>query len=574
MKDMLREDVIAWMNGDSTAFESIFKLEYTKVYARIKVNMTGFDDSDIEDVTQDVFIKAYEKMHTLENPDAFEEWLMRIARNTAINEMEKRKKIVFFQTISDEEDITQEDLLESSYVEFQPEEQMSRKEIEDNLIDILNTIPPHMSLCLQMKEYDDMSYQEIADELGISLSSVKNNIFQCKKKIKAEMEARKLYSVAPVTFFFWMYRIYVEGMELGQETKVSVWNRIQESLHIGSDASVGSIKNSLATADSGRVTTNTVTSDLSQGEAVATSVAASTPPASTEAAATVAATKAGGLAVGKIVAAISAVAIIGVAGGVGVHYINQQKETEEIVTVEPADENLDEQSGGYEDEDIAREDTLDTQEESVAQDDAQKEEEAMASTENNDSSEVQEGQSTKIENVYFKEEQPGYFSDNEFLTPDATVFYTIDGTEKSFTVSDAISAMPLVLPQGWDHGYNVIRQVGDITGDGVDELVLHFLNPGNTLCETLGETYVYTIDQEKKEITQILFLGMEDATKYKEGYEYNIGAFVQDGWLEFNVATQKEDFSFAMAVVKLVYENGDWVVYETDGKSSYYGDVN
>lgn len=574
MKDMLRENVIAWMNGDNTAFESIFKLEYTKVYARIKANMTGFNDSDIEDVTQDVFIKAYEKIHTLENPDAFEGWLMRIARNTAINEIERRKKIVLFQPISDEEDITQEDLLENSYVEFQPEEQMSRKEIEDNLIDILNTIPPHMSLCLQMKEYDDMSYQEIADELGISLSSVKNNIFQCKKKIRTEMEARKLYSVAPVTFFFWMYRIYVEGMELGQETKVSVWNCIQESLHMGSGASVEGIENGFAAVDSGSLTPNAVTSDFAGGKAVATSVAASTPAASTEAVVTVAAAKAGGLAVGKIVAVISAVAIIGVAGGLGVHYINQQKETEETATLEQAGDNLDELANADEDVDIALEDAMDEQEELSAQDDEQKEEEAMVSTDNSDSSEVQEGQSTKIENVYFKEEQPGYFSDNEFLTPEATVFYTIDGMEKSFTVSDAISAMPLVLPQGWDHGYNVIRQVGDITGDGVDELVLHFLNPGNTLCETLGETYVYTIDQDKKDLTQILFLGMEDAAKYKEGYVYNIGAFVQDGWLEFNVAAQKEDFSFAMAVVKLVYENGDWVVYETDGRSSYYGDVN
>lgn len=239
MEDQLVCAVKRLKEGDKQAFDEIFQFEYAKVFARVKTCMVGFCESDIEDVVQDVFVKVYEKIDTLENESAFEGWLSRIARNTAINEIEKRKKTTLFQKVSEEEYITEEDLLENEYLDFKPEESLSQKEIEENLFAILNEIPPHLSMCLQMKEYDGLSYQEISNELEIPISTVKNNIFQCKKKIKEEMKKRKLYCAAPILYFLWLYKSYMEDLEIPTTNTNSMRKAITKIIATEGKVSVG-----------------------------------------------------------------------------------------------------------------------------------------------------------------------------------------------------------------------------------------------------------------------------------------------------------------------------------------------
>lgn len=752
MDDKLRVAVEKLQSGDKQAFEDIFDLEYAKVFARIKTNMIGFDQNDIEDVTQDVFVKVFEKINSLENVDAFEAWMMRIARNTAINEIEKRKKIVLFQRVSDEADITQEDLLENEYVEFKPEENLSRKEIEENLFDILTVLPTHLSLCLQMKEYDGMSYQEIADELGISLSSVKNNIFQCKKKIKVEMQKRKLYSVAPVLYFLWLYKVYVEGAQPSLLEEGTIWNGIKKSLPDVSelaDSTDGKV------VKSAKITPEKILTDASTAEKTVRLGLDATGDMVTKTALL------GGLSIGKVVAIVVTIAVISIAGVLGIRYILQplnidiptdlieaenddaESGTDSVMetSVDRAD-NKDTEStdvGKEEDKNIGRivkptEDDfakldwevllldligsseavnklpIETQmylliayaaydidkskiqivenmnsnvfnnEESVnaiAIEDFVSimhkrlnrwdiTSEMVASTnwngtesntwnilfavqnglvyyyippfgwgeeyayetytllEENDeslyikcdyifdplqmdgeekwafscylrgcvkedqkrywsftewefetswssSNDEQSSNVFHIENVHFAEEEPGIFDDNEVFTKDTTVYYTVDGEEKKYTVENAPEAMAAVLPAGWDRGYNVTKEVGDITGDGSDELILHFLCPGNTLSETCGYSYIYTINSEKKEIELLTYIGLEDGAKYQEGYFYNNGVHVRDGWLELHLATQKEDNGFDTITLKTQYENGNWLAKEILEQECYHG---
>ena len=742
-----RELIEKVKKGDKKAFEELFMLEYVKVFSRIKSNMISFSESDVEDVTQDVFIKVYEKINTLENPDAFEAWLMRIARNSAINEIEKRKKVVLFSKISDEEDITQEDLLENEYNAFKPEEYLTRKELEENVNEILKNLPPHLSICWQMKQYEDMSYQEIADELGISLSTVKNNIFQCKKRIKTEMEKRKLYAKAPVLYFLWLYKQYVEGMEIPSKEIQKIWKSIQYTIS-GQAVSTNGIAESVgedAAKSASKKVPGQMILDATGSTAGKTAFL-------------------GGLSLGKTIAIVSIVAILALGGALGLYFqsniqsqqVEDYKENEESEDLSSDSEdinnkdnieNVNQNSADLMQNDMqntkivqpTEEDFAKLYEETLllqllinssdlkklsAEDQmyllipyatiyADREEdldikknvpdmteeaeyanaisvedfvsiisnkleisaltvEQINNTEwsgmkentwniqfnvkngfiyynippfgwgegydydtytilqeigeelyikcdynyytdlpvedghqngvyafsyylkgcvkeknekrfwdfsewKYDDSQAVKNTEIHIENVHLQnEKQTEYpFCEDEYWATAPIVTYSVNGIEESLEVEEEKNNIFPISELGTEYAYDVIKQVKDVTNDGIDELILHFIYAGNNVCESLGSTYIYTVDQESGQLKKILSINSDAAEQYKSGFSLNAGVYAHDGWLELNVMSYKmEEYELKMDVVKLIYEDGIWNAYESDGESYYYGNVN
>ena len=159
---------------DPEAFEKIYQAESSKVFARARM-MLG-NDADAQDILQDVFLSVYTKIGGLKNAGAFEGWLMTLTRNASLNQLSKSGRMTQF-AVAEDGTSYQEEELENPYVDFKPESSMEQKELAENLKQIMDTLPAIQSICLQMREYDGLSYQEIADELSIPLSQVKNNIF-------------------------------------------------------------------------------------------------------------------------------------------------------------------------------------------------------------------------------------------------------------------------------------------------------------------------------------------------------------------------------------------------------------
>ncbi len=219
---------------DPEAFEKIYQTESAKVYARARMMMGK--DADAQDILQDVFLSVYTKIAGLKSPGAFEGWLMTLTRNACLNQLHKNGRVTQF-AIAEDGTSYQEEELENPYLDFQPETTMEQKELAENLKQIMDTLPATQSICLQMREYDGLSYQEIADELSIPLSQVKNNIFHAKKKVKAEVIARKLYAAAPLAFFLWMLRQSTEVYACEASVTDAVWIGI--SSQTGSVAASG-----------------------------------------------------------------------------------------------------------------------------------------------------------------------------------------------------------------------------------------------------------------------------------------------------------------------------------------------
>ncbi len=497
MKEELKVKVKSFMNGDLSAYEHIYKEEYAKVYARVKLNIRFNSEKDIEDVVQDTFIKAYEKIDTLKDVNNFESWLMMIAINTAKNEIIKRNKTTFFEEIPNMEGITQEDLLENTYSEFQPEREMARKELEENLMDILSQIPPQQSMCLQMKEYDGLSYQEIADTLEIPLSSVKNNIFYAKKKIKAEVEARKLYSVAPITFFLWMYHTYVEAAELSAEGLNAAWS-VQQGLLSG-------------------LTQRTVVGASASVDVV------------TEITATEVAKATGKMTLGKMAAVIGTVAILAIAG-IGIanktDISDAEKKQEEIELKEEEDTNH-------------------------LEDQAVQEEEKSDISDNNKVESVE----MSIENVYVgssldaSEELYSINGVKHFRTDQPVIHYTVAGYEYDIEYEGAY-----IDGYGYEMGY----ELADITGDGENDLIVSVYCIGNTLCETLQDTYIYSINYENRNLDEIYRIVSDSGEMYDPGYPYNIGVYSEEGGIRLDLCNG--EIIEESKTVHIEYQDSKWMV--------------
>ena len=107
--------------------------------------------------------------------------------------------------------------------------------------------------------------------------------------------------------------------------------------------------------------------------------------------------------------------------------------------------------------------------------------------------------------------------------------------------------------------------LGDVTGDGLEELMVSLYIVGNNLSDMWQDTYIYEIDADTNTLTEILFISADGCEQYAPGFPNNFGAVVNsDGTLLLTVATN--DYGFdkpsSSKTVVLVCENGMWKTKE------------
>jgi RNA polymerase sigma factor (sigma-70 family) len=142
-----------------------------------------------EDICSETFYKAYRSLHSFREVDAsFSTWLYTIARNTVLSELRKQKT-------------THLSLDDSTYIpsapaEEAPEQRLLQGEKVTMVRDAINSLPEKQRSALILREYDGMDYQEIANILGQTVSSVKSLLFRARASVKAQLES---YFAEPTT---------------------------------------------------------------------------------------------------------------------------------------------------------------------------------------------------------------------------------------------------------------------------------------------------------------------------------------------------------------------------------------
>jgi len=154
-------------NGDVSQYEVLVKKHSTKMFALAMSILHNQEDA--EEVTQDVFLKAYQALDSFRGASKFSSFLYRICYNESMNLLRKRK--IEFDVSSDQIANT---VINDDFFEYKKLEQ---KEILDLAMQKLN---PEYSSLLMFVYYEELSYNEIVEITNLSLSNVKVKIHRAK----------------------------------------------------------------------------------------------------------------------------------------------------------------------------------------------------------------------------------------------------------------------------------------------------------------------------------------------------------------------------------------------------------
>lgn len=194
--------------GDQEAITELYNRTYSAVYHTTKALIR--DEDTVQDVLQDAYIKGFQNLDKLRQPEQYQAWMKMIATNTAKNVL-KRKKPILFSEMENEDGEMEVEFVDDR-VEHLPEIAMDRKETSRLVSEILDTLPDDQRLVMGMFYYEEMSVQQIARTLGISENTVKSRLNYGRKKVEVkvrdlEKRGTKLYSLAPLPFLLLLLRM-------------------------------------------------------------------------------------------------------------------------------------------------------------------------------------------------------------------------------------------------------------------------------------------------------------------------------------------------------------------------------
>ena len=167
-------------NGDITAFDRLFQKYRDKIYNTVYRMINNQEDA--LDLTQEIFLRMYQKIGKFSHKSTFSTWLYRLAVNVCIDELRKRKK-------TNEIPIT--DSFSQTYVDKNtPEDHAISNEEEHLMWEAIGSLKEKERAILILRDVEGLSYNEIANILKCSMGRVKSRIHEARGKLKIALEKR------------------------------------------------------------------------------------------------------------------------------------------------------------------------------------------------------------------------------------------------------------------------------------------------------------------------------------------------------------------------------------------------
>ena len=167
--------------GDKKAFE----LLVAKYQRKINRLLSRFirDSAEIDDVSQEAFIKAYRALPSFRGESAFYTWLYRIAVNTAKNYLVAAGRRAPTSTQFDSEEA--ENFEEGHQLRHMntPEAELMSKQIASTVNQTMNELPEELRTAIVLREIDGMSYEDIASAMNCPIGTVRSRIFRARETI-------------------------------------------------------------------------------------------------------------------------------------------------------------------------------------------------------------------------------------------------------------------------------------------------------------------------------------------------------------------------------------------------------
>jgi len=180
-----QELVVRVQQGDNKAFDLLvlkYQLRLSKLVSRFLRNQ-----SDVPDVVQESFIKAYRALPNFRGESAFYTWLYRIAINTAKNHLvsQSRKSPANSIDVQDAEDYGASEWLKEY---ASPEREALAEELKSTIYTAIDDLPSDLREAITLREIEGLSYEDIAAVMDCPIGTVRSRIFRAREAIDEKLE--------------------------------------------------------------------------------------------------------------------------------------------------------------------------------------------------------------------------------------------------------------------------------------------------------------------------------------------------------------------------------------------------
>ena len=170
---------------DATAFNELVRRYEGKIF-RLAQHVTQ-NREDAEDVLQETFLKAYEHLDQFKGDSKFYTWLVRIAVNEALMKLRQRRGD---RTVPLDEPLdTGEETMAREIAVWgdNPEQQYSKEEMQNILSDAVDSLKPDFRTVFTLRDIEEMSTEETAEILGISIPAVKSRLLRARLALREKL---------------------------------------------------------------------------------------------------------------------------------------------------------------------------------------------------------------------------------------------------------------------------------------------------------------------------------------------------------------------------------------------------
>lgn len=173
--ELIQSNIDKAKKGDQVAFTFLLDFFWNEVYGFMLKRTEN--ETDTEDIAIETFAKAFDKIATYNPEYGFNTWLIAIAKNVHIDMLRKKRSSHFIE-INDESDAQAYRVADSTPT---VEDQLIKEQNLSSLLNCIKQMKPQYQEVIQLRYFQELTYQEIADQLGEPLNNVKVKLLRAKK---------------------------------------------------------------------------------------------------------------------------------------------------------------------------------------------------------------------------------------------------------------------------------------------------------------------------------------------------------------------------------------------------------
>lgn len=181
VEDELSELVAQARAGSESAFKQLVEATYRDMYT-LAIRLTG-DEEDARDVTQEAYLKAHRGLSGFRGDARFSTWMYRITANCAATYVQRRSKHRHDQLLDDATVV-------ETRLDADPEHYSDVVDLRTRLNTAIGELPPKLRSVVVLRDIYEMPHEDIAEELGISVTAAKVRLHRARHRLRVEVFPR------------------------------------------------------------------------------------------------------------------------------------------------------------------------------------------------------------------------------------------------------------------------------------------------------------------------------------------------------------------------------------------------